>query len=296
MCTDDGLYCLYNNFYLNGSSSGVVSTETFAFPADSKSTWKTTNYSNLVFGCGFDNHNMPFATGPNNVIAGVFGLNLGRQSMLVQLQAQTKRRFTYCLSSLETPTLLQLGDDASATVRRRRSGLQLQTTSLERGLDHYYVTMLGISIGNQRLKIDPEVFKLIRGHIGGFLVDTGSPYSFIAESAFRILRGEMVEYIARRYSGLRPMQRGIRGFKLCYNLTTSRIRYVFLSMTFHFKQADYVMRPEVVFQCFGTVRCLVMLAIEDEEPSILGAFQQTNYRFLFDGGESKLSFVPENCA
>ncbi|PON69495.1 Aspartic peptidase [Trema orientale] len=295
-CTGDGLYCIYNHLYLSSSSSGVVSTETFTFRTESR--FRTTaEYPDLVFGCAFDNRNIPFAEGPGNVIAGVFGLDLGRQSMLVQLQAQTKLRFSYCLSWSDRSTMLQFGDDASASMRRRQSGLQ--TTTLERGvLDQYYVTMLGISIENQRLRINPDVFRLKLGHIGGFIVDTGCPYSFIVPVAYRILRGALVEYIAQRHSGLRPMQRGIREFDLCYNLTaTPGIRYVFPSMTFHFKQADFVMRPEAVFQSFGTIRCLAMLVMhEANEPTILGAFQQTNYRFLFDGGQSLMSFVPENCA
>ncbi|PON65405.1 Xylanase inhibitor, N-terminal, partial [Parasponia andersonii] len=98
---------------VNGtSSSGMLSTETFTFPTDS--IWKA-KYSNLVFGCAFSNWNIPFAEGPGNVIAGVLGLNGVIHSMLVQLQERTKKRFSFCPSSLETPTLLQFGD-ASASM------------------------------------------------------------------------------------------------------------------------------------------------------------------------------------
>ncbi|PON73939.1 Aspartic peptidase [Parasponia andersonii] len=272
-CTGDGLYCIYNHVYLSSSGSGVVSTETFTFRTESRFR-STAKYPDLVFGCAFDNRNIPFAEDPGNVIAGVFGLDLGRQSMLVQLQAQTKLRFSYCLSWSDRSTVLQFGDEASASMRHQKSGLQ--TTTLERGgLDQYYVAILSISIPMAQNK--------------SRCVQTNS--------ATLDFRGALVEYIAQRYSGLRPMQRGIREFDLCYNLTTPGIRYVFPSMTFHFKQADFVMRLEAVFQSFGTVRCLAMLAMhEANEPTILGAFQQTNYRFLFDGDQSLMSFVPENCA
>ncbi|PON69496.1 Aspartic peptidase [Trema orientale] len=293
ICTADRLYCRYSNRYLTSSGNGFLSTETFTFPYST--TNQTTKYSSLVFGCGIDNRNAPF-NAPDNVIAGVFGLGLTQHSILHQLQNQTKRRFSYCLTTSDWPTLLHFGDNAS--MKPRQSGIQTTPLVSNSPTLRYYVSMLGISIDNKRLVIDPNVFKLKPMYKGGFVVDSGSPYSFLVEGAYNILREEMIQYIAAHYTGLRPVRRGLGKFDLCYNLTTTRPGgYSFPSLTYHLNRANYFMKPDVVFQDFGTVRCLAMMVNKDDGPTILGAFQQTNYRFLFDASEStmSLSFAPEIC-
>ncbi|PON73938.1 Aspartic peptidase [Parasponia andersonii] len=158
-----------------------------------------------------------------------------------------------------------------------------------------------ISSDDKRLNINPYVFRLKRDFKGGFVVDVGTPYSHLVDSAYKILRQEMVQYIAQRHTGLRPIQRGMGAFDLCYNLTMTPPPggYVFPSLTYHLRGADFVMKPNVVFESFGTVRCLAMLVINDDGPTILGALQQTNYRFLFDASSlstTSMSFAPETCA
>ena len=223
------------------------------------------------------------------MITGIFGLGLEKRSILVQLQNQTKKRFSYCLPSVERPTSLRFGDNAN--IRGPRS--KIQTTSLVPNVGNYYVAqMLGISIEEKRLNINPDLFRLKNDMTGGFGVDSGSPYSFIVETAFRTLIEEMVSFFVKR-NGLNPIRQRMGSFELCYNMT--RRSYVLPSLTFHFQGANLVMKPEAVFQSFDTVRCLAILTIDDRGPRLLGAFQQINYRFLFDGGLFKLSFAPENC-
>ncbi|PON69498.1 Aspartic peptidase [Trema orientale] len=212
LCTADGLYCRYDNRYLTSTSSGLLSTETFTFPTNMNQT--TVKYPSLLFGCGLDNQNLHFSA-PNNVIAGILGLSLSASSILIQLQVVTKRRFSYCLTTSDWPTLLLFGDDAG--ISQRQSGLQ--KTPLVPGLPRYYVSMSGISIDDKRLNINPYVFRLKRDFKGGFVVDAGTPYSHLVDSAYKVLRQEMIQYIAQRYTGLRPIQRGMGAFDLCYNLT-----------------------------------------------------------------------------
>jgi hypothetical protein len=116
-----------------------------------------------VFGCGFDNRNIVFGgnIGPNNVIAGIFGLGSGRRSILRQLGNATNLRFSYCLPSWRTPqgtyTYLHFGPDAQIRGDAQRI---VQTTPMLPGIPRYYVNMLGISIDAARLPIDQTVFKL----------------------------------------------------------------------------------------------------------------------------------------
>ncbi|PON69497.1 Aspartic peptidase [Trema orientale] len=290
LCTSDKLYCRYHNRYRASTSTGLLSTETFTFATNTNET--TAKYTSILFGCGLDNRNLPFSA-PNNVIAGIFGLAPTARSLLIQLENKTKRRFSYCLTTSDWPTMLHFGDDATISHRG------LQTTPLV-GLPKYYVSMFGISIDKTRLNISASAFQLKSNLKGGFVFDSGSPYSFLVDNAYKILKTEMIKYIARRYPSLRPIPRGMGKFDLCYNLTTTPLPpggYAFPPLTYHLKGADFFMTPDVVFEDFGAVRCLAMLIIDDDGPTILGAFQQTNYRFLFDASLSKqsLSFAPETC-
>lgn len=213
-----------------------------------------------------------------------------KKYILAQLEYQTKRRFSYCLSQLDTPTSLYFGDDAKikGTIRT------VQGTRLVPGSGNYFVReVLGISIGNTSLKINPEVFKLKQDGTAGFVMDTGSPYSCIVQSAYKILREEMVKYFMVHHR-LNPVQPTGK-FVLYYNLMSSA-KNVIPSLTFHFKEANLVLKPDAVFRSFSDSRtCLAMLSVNERGPNILGAFQQTNHRFVFDGGRYMIAFAPENC-
>ena len=41
--------------------------------------------------------------------------------------------------------------------------------------------------------------------------------------------------------------------------------------------------------------CMIIMPINERGPRLLGAFQQVDYRFLFDVKASLLSFAPEKC-
>lgn len=68
------------------------------------------------------------------------------------------------------------------------------------------------------------------------------------------------------------------------------------SMTFHFLGAELMVDSKAVFQVFGNdMFCMAILPINEEGPSLLGAFQQADHRFLFDVRASTMSFVQETC-
>lgn len=64
LCDEQG-YCRYNAKYLRSSSQGVVLTDTFTFPTNSRTT--TAKYPNLAFGCGLTNENLSFGKDNNKI-------------------------------------------------------------------------------------------------------------------------------------------------------------------------------------------------------------------------------------
>ena len=103
-----------------------------------------------------------FILGPGHFLGFGPGLSI--------LTALTKKRFSYCLPLVERPTSLRFGDNDN--IRGPRS--KIQTTSLVPNVGNYYVAqMLGISIEEKRLNINPYLFKLKNDMRGGFGVDSG---------------------------------------------------------------------------------------------------------------------------
>ncbi|GMY21184.1 aspartic proteinase nepenthesin-1-like [Fagus crenata] len=284
--------CFYVSSYISGSfSRGIVSAENFTFTGNGGFV----SFLNVVFGAGFDNQNIVFGRtmGPNNVIAGVFGLGAGRRSFLRQLASDTNLRFSYCLPSssslVETYTYLRFGNDAtiSGDVTRR-----VQTTPMMPGIARYYVNVTGISMDGILLPIDPAVFVLQDDGNGGFAVDSGSGATFLVWNAYIVVKNEIIRYFWRY--GWPPLEESQLPYDLCYGVVPTT--QALTTLTIHFIQANLVLDSKGVFQVIdNNMFCMVILPINELGPSLLGAFQQVDYRFLFDVRASTMSFVPETC-
>ncbi|XP_062003449.1 aspartyl protease AED1-like [Rosa rugosa] len=146
----------------------------------------------VAFGCGTDNQNINFGQndGPKNPIAGIFGLGMAQRSILNQLAKETNRRFSYCLPSStiprETHTTLSFGKDAKIC------GSIQKTEILPAHMQAYSVNLLGISIAEKRLHIDPEIFKLKYGPFGGFFIDTGGENKTLPSMTFHFKGANLV--------------------------------------------------------------------------------------------------------
>ncbi|KAK4775320.1 hypothetical protein SAY86_010255 [Trapa natans] len=93
-------------------------------------------------------------------------------------QAPLGGKFSHCFGDLRNPkyeyNMLLFGDGAI---------LEGDVTPIETHLVFYYVTLVGISVGEEKLDIDPSVFRLgLRGE-GGVLVDSGSTFTTMVKGA-----------------------------------------------------------------------------------------------------------------
>lgn len=288
--------CAYDTTYLGIEghatySRGQVGLDTFIFQDGNRSV---KGFPKTVFGCGLDNHNMPWRRlGENNTVSGVFGLGWGRRSILMQYAHETKGRISYCLPSSYarggTYTLLNFGDDARIG---GHPGSIVQTTALISNVSKYMVNVLGISINQKRLNINPAVFRLRPDRTGGFGLDSGCPHSVLVQIAYDAVKAEITQYFSSKYSWHpEPPQPG--NLDLCYSLP--RGNYTYPTMTYHFSGANLFLPAENVFKFIERGFCLIVIPTRNEGLNVLGAFQQANYRFLFDFVRLRASFVPEVC-
>ncbi|XP_030516414.1 uncharacterized protein LOC115729921 [Rhodamnia argentea] len=103
-------------------------------------------------------------------------------------------------AKLGTYTLLQFGDDASIG---GPPGALIRTTPLIPNVTQYAVRVMGISVCAKRLHINPEVFRMRSDHTGGFVFDTGLPYTILVHTTYTAVRAELVQYFTDMY-GLHP--------------------------------------------------------------------------------------------
>ncbi|KAF7817861.1 Aspartic peptidase [Senna tora] len=295
ICSGD--LCMYQMQYMGGSiTGGVVSVDTFTFPYNQGYT----SISNVIFGCGFDNRNIVFGVGPlgpSNTVAGVFGIGVGPRSLLSQLAHITHLRFSYCLVSWTTSegpnSLIHYGDGAQI------SGGNIKTIALvPEAIPRYHLYCTGISFNGHLLPIDPALWVTRPDGTGGFAIDSGCGATFLVKSAYAVVK----RWVKRYFEGYgRQPLVGRRPYDICFRKETGW-GFPSPSMTFHFQGGvDLEIDPTAVFQVFDdwNMVCLAVMGQDDDQgPSLLGAFQQVNYRFLFDvnPGVFKLYFAPQqNC-
>lgn len=135
--------CIYNASYADGSTtSGNLATEDIVFETSDQGT---VTVSSVVFGCGHSNRGRF-----DGQQSGILGLSAGDQSIVSRLGS----RFSYCIGDLFDPhythNQLVLGDG----VKMEGSSTPFHTFN-----GFYYVTLEGISVGETRLDINPEVFQ-----------------------------------------------------------------------------------------------------------------------------------------
>ncbi|GFP81613.1 aspartic proteinase nepenthesin-1 [Phtheirospermum japonicum] len=285
----------YNEIYADGSStSGILARETFYLKSKSG---KVSRIPNVRFGCGLHNDvSFKTKTNGNNKIAGTMGLGWKDSSFVGQTGPKTNGKFSYCLpllSGKSSNTYLKFGDDSICLLKSTKK------TPLYRinGTDPYFVDLQGISINKTRLKINPNVFAFNNSSGPGCVIDTGTPYSRIKTAAFEILKQEMGNYLSR-VQGMKRISGGWSELELCYE-RGKEIRgfHNLPDVTFHLRgsKADFVMKPEAVFDVFSRNRvCLVM--VRDDRMSIIGAHQQTNQRITYDIKKKQLVFYRQDCA
>ncbi|KAK9726227.1 hypothetical protein RND81_05G199900 [Saponaria officinalis] len=294
--------CKFDYFYSRAHIRGFLGFENFYF-RDAK-TSELNRYEHIAFGCGIRNENFIFGElyKRRNTVAGVHGLAPGPLSFLSQLNQYTKGRFSYCLVPLgvpNTPSNMYFGDDAQISGDSSRT---VQVISMEPNALKYHLFVNGISVDGNRLPIDPSVFELNKSDYSkGFLIDSGAPNSVLVRSAYDPLRRAITHYFKDHYD-MDPIDHKTEQEIFCYRWNPSmQINYP--TVTFHFVlkghgEVDMVLGRENLFGMIPKENefCLMIFPIDNSGLSLLGAFQQTNFNFLYDVNNWMLYFVPQVCA
>ncbi|TXG60886.1 hypothetical protein EZV62_012249 [Acer yangbiense] len=198
-----------------------------------------------------------------------FGLGFGKLSLVSQLAST----FSYCIGNLQDPNYIHnklvLGDGAR---------IEGDSTPLEVINGCYYITLEGISVGERKVDIDPNIFKRKKhiGRDGGVVIDTGSPATWLVKAGFEALR-DQVQALLDVW-----LTRDVVGFP---------------AVTFHFADgADLVLDRESLFlQAWPNVFCMAVFPSFDTGLSLVEIMAQQNYNVAFDVSRKKVTFQRIDC-
>ncbi|KAL9244102.1 hypothetical protein vseg_017910 [Gypsophila vaccaria] len=289
--------CGFEDTYGKGHTKGYMGVDTLSFFDQDKN--RTERIANVPIGCGVHNIDFPFGSDPKNIIAGVLGLAIGPKSFITQASSQIKGLFTYCIRSDLGNSTIKFGDDAQIT--RDDS----QTIAVNPNA-RYHLYLSGITVQGLRLPIDPTIFELDdQEYTRGFFIDPGTTFTVLTHTAYVALKSEVQKHFSKYNRTALPSNTDM--FDLCYSTRPDNAKKQFYpSVTLNFiKSPESVgevnlrLDPSNVFGNLvnkdGFCMQILSTANSTDGPSILGAYQQANFQFLFDVYSGLLSFAQTNC-
>ncbi|RLN30137.1 aspartic proteinase nepenthesin-1-like [Panicum miliaceum] len=283
LCALDG-GCTFMASYGAGSVIGFLGTDAFAFQSGGAA---------LAFGCVSFTRVTP---GALHGASGLIGLGRGRLSLVSQTGAT---RFSYCL----TPYFHNNGASSHLFVGAAASlsggGPVTSMPFVESPKDFpystfYYLPLEGITVGGTKLPIPSSAFDLRqvdKGYwAGGVIIDSGSPFTSLAEAAYEPLRDEL----AGQLNGSLVAPPADSRLELC--VARGDVGRVVPKLVLHFGGgADMALPPGNYWAPVDkSTACMAILEAYDQ--SIIGNFQQQNMHLLFDVGGGRFSFQTADCS
>ncbi|XP_026430892.1 aspartic proteinase CDR1-like [Papaver somniferum] len=316
---EDGL-CTWDEEYMSGSEiSGHLAYETLTLNSH---TGALESVEKIIMGCGIDQRNFgPFFGVPEiregdhdfpppkpapgtAPIAGILGLGQGSSnfSLVLQLDIEDiQRRFEYCLEAYDLPgigyshTYLRFGFDAKI-----EEAPDVLTTPIIQDPNFetpYHLILKDISINDRSLRFQQSDFELKSDGTGGTIIDSGAPFTTMRMRHFKRVKQALVEYFVDSGIPLADPEPG-RDFDTCFVLSSGFA--AFPEMTFHFQDADFVIRQWsgiFAYHIQERLFCLGIIGLDDDYPHdvIFGAMQQADKRIMYDLHAKVLKFTHEQC-
>ncbi|KAH6827016.1 Eukaryotic aspartyl protease family protein [Perilla frutescens var. hirtella] len=270
--------CLYSEKYEDGSFTyGQMATDTFTLASNGR---KTVSVPKITFGCGFKNGGIF-----SGIESGIVGLGRGEASLVRQLGRLGQGRFSYCLVSLSdhsNSSKLHFGANARVSGSKR----VVSTPLVERDHDtFYYLTLEGISVGNQRLEFDKAWRDRVEGNI---IIDSGTTFTLLPPGLY-----DRFEEAIKSYMKLEEIEDPEGELRLCY-LWRNDDDVEIPEIRVELRGGDVKWKRENVF--VRTSDASVCLAVQpSKDIAIYGNLAQVNFLVGYDLVKGTVSFKPTHC-
>ncbi|KAK4757274.1 hypothetical protein SAY87_007401 [Trapa incisa] len=271
-CSEAG-NCKFVVSYADGTRvEGIIASETMILETTDEG--QAPVHIN-VLGCANINDGVT-----DNQESGLLGLGTEKYSVLKQLGG----KFSHCFGDMHNPNyeynMLVFGDGAI---------FEGDVTPIDTHLGYYFVILEGISVGEEKLDIDPSIFKLQSDGDGGVMVDSGTTYTSMVKGAYDVLRQKVQSLLDQFLNG--PTKYPTFPDLLCYKGQVDRDLSGFPAVALHLAQgADIVLDTHSMFVQMeeGTLCMAVEPADKNaEELTVIGglALQSYNVGYDIDGGK-----------
>ncbi|KAH9293177.1 hypothetical protein KI387_041619 [Taxus chinensis] len=288
-CQDLGINCAGHGnsncsitlTYGDGSEvDELLSSDTLALGSQSQQ---------FVFGCAYS------LRGIIDDEPGLVGFGRGATSFVLQTAKLYDTTFSYCLPSLFSRAFtgsLQLGKGALTAPGLKFTSLLSNAANPS----FYYVRLNGISVGEERVSIPAGTFEMDQSTGKGIIIDSGTVITRLVEPAYNPVR----DSFRRQLSSLTMVKGASRLFDTCYKTRPSGQVNV-PPITLHFDNSlDLTLSTKntlIPVNNQGSVLCLAFALPPDDGSglSIIGNYQQQNFRVVYDVAGSRLGFAPQNC-
>ncbi|KAF3328190.1 aspartic proteinase nepenthesin-1-like protein [Carex littledalei] len=161
----------------------------------------------------------------------------------------------------------------------------------EFGSVYYYLTLIGISVGDEQLLIPPGTFDQKSDGTGGVIIDSGVKLTILHYSALDLLTKSLKNAIT-----LEHVADGSDMAALCYKGSKKNLEADtdVPNLTFHFSNLDIVLHPMNYFdeEASGVI-CLTMVPKRDL--SIFGIMAQQNKNIGYDLENQRLYVSHVDC-
>ncbi|XP_021717940.1 protein ASPARTIC PROTEASE IN GUARD CELL 2-like [Chenopodium quinoa] len=250
-CDDDTEGCKFDITYEDGDwTTGYLSMD--------YTTFRIGYVKTLVqfrFGCSYlDTAKLP----------GIIGGDNNEDSLPRQLYADDPK-FSYCISSdLSQINVVLFGPEAR---------IQGQPVKMLRNInsDFYFIELLGVTVNNEEIDVAASVFQMSEYGTRGFIVDSGTPSTWLTSEAYDAMMKKMVQLFGP------PVQYTINGtehFEICYDsgkFVDGRppvIGFEFENYLLEIKESNMWYKIPS-----STLQCLIILNGQNDTVSMLGSNQ-----------------------
>ncbi|XP_059073233.1 aspartyl protease AED3-like [Cryptomeria japonica] len=268
---DKSINCTARQTYGDQTEVGMLmSTETLSVSSQ--------YVKEFVFGCAYSVEE-PFV----QTTLGLVGFGRGSLSFVSETAALYDRTFSYCLPSVGSSAFtgsLRLGKAALSVPGLKFTPL----LSNDQFPSYYFLGLTGISVGKELVSIPTGMGK-------GTFIDSGTVISRLVKPAYNAMR----DSFRRQMSNL-TLAPPSEPLDTCYKVPKKAVKFPVI--TLHFGHSLYWTLPmgNTLFpgNARGSVLCLAF-ALPFDDFSVIGNYQQQNFRVVYDVPGSRLGITPEIC-
>ncbi|KAL0744587.1 hypothetical protein Bca4012_086100 [Brassica carinata] len=275
-CNTSDHSCVYDVVYGDQSYSiGSFATETVTIKSTSGQSYVMPK---TIIGCS---HNSSVS---GKSFSGIVGLNLGRLSLVSQMDKHMQGAISYCFSP-EGTSKINFGTNAIVS----GEGTVSTTMFIKKEKPwFYYLNLDAVSVEETRIETLGTPFHAVDGNI---IIDSGTTFTVLPASYCSLVREAVEKVVTAERVTYQDDDR------LCYKTDKMDI---FPVITMHFSGgADLVLGKNNTYMDNGEAICLIIicgpLVPNAEEEAVFGNKAQNNLLVGYDPSSRLVSFKPTDC-